>query len=102
MATMRRVGVAAAVSVVATITIAAAKTLRVIVDAHSDRTPLGRWRQGGSAIVELPAVQLVTVFEGRYVSWYCREGRGSEVGMLKGIHGVDAGTPVQLQKLPKQ
>lgn len=99
MATMRRVGVASTVSVVATIAITTAEALRIIVGAHPNGSAFGRWRQRGPAVVELPAVQFVTVLESRYISWHCREGRGGKVWMLKGVHGVNAGTPIQLQKL---
>lgn len=62
-------------------------------------TSLGGRRKIGFAVVKLAAVELVRLFKHGDVARLGRQWRCAEVGVLQGIHGIDASAPVQLQQL---
>ena len=60
---------------------------------------LGSGRKSGPAVVELSTVKFVAVFKRRKVRRVGRSGVHLEIWVLKGVDGVDPGSPVKSEQL---
>lgn len=73
-----------------------------VVRAAADGAALGRWRERGASVVELPAVELVAFFEGGELVRFCGVRGGAEVGVLQGVDCVYAAAPVELEEFSEE